>query len=74
MVSVIISIMVDHSFDHQVDQTKACETDIFCIFYFFTEQAAFRIKSKNCYLIQDNVSELCYMSTFELLFQWVNSM
>jgi hypothetical protein len=56
MVSVIISIMVDHSFDHQVDQTKACETDIFCIFYFFTEQAAFRIKSKNCYLIQDNVS------------------
>jgi hypothetical protein len=56
MVSVIISIMVDHSFDDQVDQTKACETDIFCIFYFFTEQAAFRIKSKNCYLIQDNVS------------------
>ena len=54
MVSLIVSIMVDYSFDHQKPKSVK---PIFCIFYFFTEQAAFRIKSKDFNLIQDNVSE-----------------
>jgi hypothetical protein len=67
MVSVLISIAVDHGFEPWSGKTKDYKIDICC---FSTKHEAFRRKSKDWLARnQNNVSEWSNMSTCRLLFQ-----
>jgi hypothetical protein len=67
MVSVLVSSVEDHGFEHLSGQTKDYKIDICC---FSAKDAAFKRNNKErLRRNQDNVSEWGDMSIRELLFQ-----